>query len=127
MAEREKTRNENVEAQEKMKHDLIKDIESLDAAFEVYFTRYMAETQQKTEQYSNLLKTNTETSEEINRLTRQINRLNELTALWRLKTQQNYRECKDRDDQLRKEKVIIVRHYHDLKRKMANQRNEKDS
>ena len=74
-----------------------------------------------------MLKTNTETSEEINRLTRQINRLNELTALWRLKTQQNYRECKDRDDQLRKEKVIIVRHYHDLKRKMANQRNEKDS
>ena len=67
-----------------------------------------------------MLKTNTETSEEINRLTRQINRLNELTALWRLKTQQNYRECKDRDDQLKKEKIIIVRHYHDLKRKMAN-------
>ena len=49
LAEKEKTRNENVEAQEKMKHDLIKDIESLDNQFEVYFTRYMAETQQKTE------------------------------------------------------------------------------
>ena len=32
-----------------MKHDLIKEIEALDNQFEVYFTRYMAETQQKTE------------------------------------------------------------------------------
>ena len=74
-----------------------------------------------------MLKQNTETSTEINSLTRQINRLQEQTAYWRLKTQQNYRECKDRDDQLRKEKTSIVKHYHDLKRKMANQRNEKDS
>lgn len=74
-----------------------------------------------------MLSANTETGLEINKLTKQINRLQEQTAFWRLKTQQNYRECKDRDDQLRKEKVTIVKHYHDLKRKMANQRNEKDN
>ena len=98
LSEKERTRNMNVEACEKMKHDLIKEIEQLDNAFEVYFTRYMAETQTKTEQYSNLLQANTETGIEINKLTKQINRLQEQTAFWRLKTQQNYRECKDRDD-----------------------------
>ena len=55
LSEKERTRNMNVEACEKMKHDLIKEIEQLDNQFEVYFTRYMAETQTKTEQYSNLL------------------------------------------------------------------------
>jgi hypothetical protein len=44
LSEKERTRNMNVEACEKMKHDLIKDIEQLDNQFEVYFTRYMAET-----------------------------------------------------------------------------------
>ena len=75
LSEKERTRNMNVEACEKMKHDLIKEIEQLDNAFEVYFTRYMAETQTKTEQYSNLLQANTETGIEINKLTKQINRL----------------------------------------------------
>ena len=77
LSEKERTRNMNVEACEKMKHDLIKDIEQLDNQFEVYFTRYMAETQTKTEQYSNLLSANTETGLEINKLTKQINRLQE--------------------------------------------------
>ena len=77
LSEKERTRNMNVEACEKMKHDLIKEIEQLDNAFEVYFTRYMAETQTKTEQYSNLLQANTETGIEINKLTKQINRLQE--------------------------------------------------
>ena len=44
LSEKERTRNMNVEACEKMKHDLIKEIEQLDNQFEVYFTRYMAET-----------------------------------------------------------------------------------
>ena len=110
-----------------MKFGLLRQIEVLDGEFEKYFTKYMAETQQKTEQYSNLLKTNTDTSEEINRMTRDISRVNEQIAHCRLKTQQNHRACKDRDDQLRKEKITIVKHYHELKRKMANQRNGKDS
>ena len=44
MAEREKTRNENVEALEKQKHDLLKKIDVLDTEFEKKFTKYMAQT-----------------------------------------------------------------------------------
>lgn len=32
--------------------------------------------------------------------------------------QQNKRECEERNSKLRKEKDQIVKHYHDLKRKM---------
>ena len=94
----EKTKNVNAEVQEQMKFSLLRQIENLDGEFEKHFTRYMAETQQKTEAYSNLLKNNTDTSEEIDRLKRDISRLNDQTALCRLRTQQHYRECKDRDD-----------------------------
>ena len=57
-------------------------------------------------------------SKSINTYQRSINRLKEQIAYWSLKMQQNKRECEERNMKLRKEKDMIVKHYHELKRKM---------
>ena len=115
---REETKNKNVEELESMKHDLIKKIEDLDKEFEVNFNRYVSDTESKADNYKNLLKANEKSSDSINRYQRSINRLKEQIAYWSLKMQQNKRECEERNSKLRKEKDMIVKHYHDLKRKM---------
>jgi fructose-1,6-bisphosphatase len=58
LAEKEQTRNKNVEEQETMKMDLIKKIDALDNAFEVSFQQYMSETEPKTGEYAKLLDSN---------------------------------------------------------------------
>jgi dynein regulatory complex subunit 2 len=44
---KEETKNKNVEDLESMKHELIKKIEELDKEFEVSFTKYIADTDNK--------------------------------------------------------------------------------
>jgi chromosome segregation ATPase len=115
---REETKNKNVEELESMKHDLIKKIEDLDKEFEVNFNRYVSETETKAEYYKKLLEDNEKSSQQINNYQRQINRLKEQIAYWSLKMKQTERECQERNQKLRKEKEMIVKHYHDLKKKM---------
>ena len=115
---REETKNRNVEELESMKHDLIKKIEDLDKEFEVNFNRYVSDTESKADNYKKLLKDNEKSSQNINTYQRNINRLKEQIAYWSLKMKQNERECQERNYKLRKEKEMIVRHYHELKRKM---------
>lgn len=115
---REETKNKNVEELESMKHDLIKKIEDLDKEFEVNFNRYVSDTESKADSYKKLLGTNEASSLSINKFQREINRLKEQIAYWSLKMQQNKRECEERNSKLRKEKDMIVRHYHELKKKM---------
>lgn len=84
---REETKNKNVEDLESMKHDLIKKIEDLDKEFEVSFNKYVADTENKADQYKALLDKNVSSSEEINKFQREINRLKEQTSFLTLKIQ----------------------------------------
>jgi len=123
---REETKNKNVEDLESMKHDLIKKIEDLDKEFEVSFNKYVADTETKADGYKLLLEKNGVSAETINTSQREINRLKEQTSFLTLKIQQNKKECEDRNNQVRKEKETIVKHYHDLKHIMANSRNKEE-
>ena len=82
---REETKNKNVEDLESMKHDLIKKIEDLDKEFEVSFNKYVADTENKADQYKELLDKNVRSSDDINKFQREINRLKEQTAFLTLK------------------------------------------
>ena len=70
---REEIKNKNVEDLEGMKHDLIKKIDDLDKEFEGSFTRYMSETERKSQEYRDMLKKNEDSAFEILRLQRKIN------------------------------------------------------
>lgn len=123
---REETKNKNVEELESMKHDLIKKIEDLDKEFEVNFNRYVSDTESKADNYKSLLEDNEKSSLMINNYQRSINRLKEQIAYWSLKMKQNERECQERNQKLRKEKEMIVKHYHDLKKKMIQFRDDEE-
>ena len=126
LAEKEQTRNKNVEEQETMKMDLIKKIDALDNAFEVSFQQYMHETEPKTLLYSELLENNDKTTNDIRRMTNDINRVKKQTQKLALKSAQIRREHDDRNEALKRERDTIVRHYHDLKKKMAKLRGLKE-
>jgi DNA repair exonuclease SbcCD ATPase subunit len=123
---REETKNKNVEELESMKHDLIKKIEDLDKEFEVNFHSYVSDTEHKADSYKRLLEDNEKSSQMINTYQRSINRLKEQIAYWSLKMKQNERECHERNHKLRKEKEMIVKHYHDLKKKMIQFREDEE-
>jgi hypothetical protein len=55
---------------------------------------------------------------------RGISRLREVIMYWSLKKQQNAKECNDRNQKLTNEKIQILKHYHELKRKMTKFREE---
>mmetsp|Transcript_37838 Transcript_37838/g.46044 ORF Transcript_37838/g.46044 Transcript_37838/m.46044 type:complete len:381 (-) Transcript_37838:403-1545(-) len=126
LAEKEQTRNKNVEEAETMKMDLIKKIDSLDNAFEVEFQQYMHETEPRTQKYSEMLDANTKTTEAIYGMSVDINRTKKKTQKLALKAAQIKRENDDRNEALRREKDTIIRHYHDLKKKMAKLRSQKE-
>lgn len=123
---REETKNKNVEELESMKHDLIKKIEDLDKEFEVNFNRYVSDTESKADHYKRLLEDNERSSQMINNYQRSISRLKEQINYWSLKNEQNKRECQERNLKLRKEKEMIVKHYHDLKKKMIQFREDEE-
>ena len=127
LAEKEQTKNKNVEEQEAMKHELLKKIYVLDNSFESHFRSYSQETNQRTQEYEQKIVQDGITSEKIIHLSNEIQRSKDLTQFWALKTQQQQRECEERDSQLLKEKTQILKHVHDLKRKMASQRAEKEA
>ena len=106
--------------------DLIKKIDALDNAFEVSFQQYMHETEPKTLLYSELLDNNEETTKEIRDFTAQINRTKKQSHKLALRASQAKRENDDRNEALRRERDTIIRHYHDLKRKMAKLRGQKE-
>ena len=121
---REETKNAKTEDLESMKHDLIKKIETLDQGFEVEFSTYVSETDSKSTDYTLKLKVNELASIELTDIMRAISRLREVIMYWSLKKQQNAKECNDRNQKLTNEKIQILKHYHELKRKMTKFREE---
>lgn len=121
---REETKNEKTEELESMKHDLIKKIELLDQDFEVQFSSYVSETESKSNDYTEKLRNNELDSDELAGIMRHISRLREVIMNWTIKKQQNSKECSDRNKKLTNEKITILKHYHELKRKMTMFRDE---
>lgn len=70
-----------------MKSDLMKKINELDKEFEVYFKRYLAETETRSADYSKLVADNIETSKSIGILSQKINTSKLRTQYWTLKKQ----------------------------------------
>ncbi|CAI2366503.1 unnamed protein product [Moneuplotes crassus] len=116
---RQETKNGKDEELEGMKHELIKKIDLLDQDFEIQFSNYVSETDNKSNDYTEKLRTNDKDFEELTEITRETARLKEIIMNWTLKKQQNSKECSDRNNKLMKEKVQILKHYHELKRKMT--------
>jgi len=86
----------------------------------------MHETEPKTLLYSELLDNNEKTTEAIRSMTNDINRVKKKTQKLALKAAQIKRENDDRNEALKREKDTIIKHYHDLKKKMAKLRNQKE-
>ncbi len=123
---REGIKNQNTEILETMKHDLIKKIEDLDKEFEVNFNRYISDTDTKAEDYKDLLAKNDENYKIILKKNWDIQRLTDSITYWGIKGQQNKQECDERNKQLLIEKKMILKHYHDLKRKMIQFREDEE-
>jgi len=85
LAEKEQTRNKNLEEAETMKMDLIKKIDALDSEFEVQFNTYMTATEGKTAEYSKMLDDNELTTAQIHDMTININRTRKKTTKLALK------------------------------------------
>ena len=121
---REETKNTKMEELESMKHDLIKKIENLDSTFDINFNNYVTETESKSAEYTDHLTRNEKASKEISQLMRDMTRLKEIISNWTQKKLQNSKDCKERNEKLMQEKITILKHYHDLKRKMTIFRQE---
>lgn len=121
---REETKNIKNEELESMKYNLVQKIDLLDQDFEIQFSNYVSETDSKSNDYSEKLKTNDKDFEELTAIMRDTTRLREVIMNWSLKKQQNSKECTDRNNKLMKEKIQILKHYHELKRKMTLFREE---
>lgn len=121
---REETKNTKMEELESMKHDLIKKIEHLDYTFDTSFNSYVTETESKSAEYTDHLTRNEKASKEISQLMRDMTRLKEIISNWTQKKLQNSKDCKERNEKLMQEKITILKHYHDLKRKMTIFRQE---
>ena len=86
----------------------------------------MHETEPKTLLYSELLDNNEQTTEAISEMTSNINIVKKKTQRLALRAAQIKRENDDRNDALRGERDTIIKHYHDLKKKMAKLRGQKE-
>ena len=86
----------------------------------------MHETEGKTQEYARMLFENKETTNSISFATANISRCKIKTQRLALKSAQVARENTDRNDALKREKNTIIKHYHDLKKKMAKLRGQKE-
>ena len=84
----------------------------------------MTETESKLAEYTDHLTRNEKASKEISQLMRDMTRLKEIISNWTQKKLQNSKDCKERNEKLMQEKITILKHYHDLKRKMTIFRQE---
>jgi len=122
--EREQTKNSKMEELESMKHTLIKKIEALDQDFEVSFSNYVSETEANSTKYTQQLEQNDKDSRKITQYMRAISRIKENISNLILKQHQFKHDCEDRNTKLLREKITILKHYHELKRNMNSFRDD---
>lgn len=116
---REETKNKNSEDLVTLNTKLGMIAEKVERDFEHQYSNYEQNTKQMAEEYSSMYAMDKKASEEIKKLHRKIDYLNEEIASWKYKTQQNMKECQARNDALRREKANVLKHYQELKKKMT--------
>jgi len=121
---RDETKNRNIEDINTMRHQLTTQTEQLDRDFEIQFAKYNNDTEKTSKEFEDNFKRNKDKSEEIEKMARDIDRLKERIQIWKVKTEQNAKECQERNAALRKEKNNIAKHYQDLKNRMVGFREE---
>jgi DNA repair exonuclease SbcCD ATPase subunit len=121
--EREDIRTKNIDDINMLRLTLESVIDDLEKQFDEAHAQYMENTEKKTKDFKALTEEDKKFSDEIDRQLRQIERLQTLLTYWRKKIGQSEREGRERNRQLKAEKEMVMKHYHELKDRMNASRN----
>lgn len=116
--EREEIRNKNLEDINVLKISLEAEIEEYEKQFDAAHDRYIQNTEDKNREFAMLKAKDEKLAGDIDILLKQIDHLQLSLGSWKKKIMQNDRECRERNDTLKKERDEISRHYRHLKSKM---------
>jgi hypothetical protein len=120
----EMIRNRNIEEDHQMKQILEEKIEDTRLSCKEKLTNYMQQTETQTKEYKDMLQNDAKLSNQVERKLRQVERMQSSIGTWKQKITQNRHECEERNQQLRREKEHIGKHFTELKQKMSNFRSE---
>lgn len=115
---REEIRNKNLEDINVLRITLENLIEDLEKSFEQAHMQYLQNTDEQTQEFKNLTRTDQELSKQIDHKIRRIERLQAGRNHWLAKIKQNTKECEERNTALAEEKQQIVAHFQELKSRM---------
>lgn len=122
--EREEIRNHNLEEYNVVKITLEGKLEQIEKGFDKEHVRYMDLAEDKTREYEELKAKDTKLSKEIDHLMNKNNALQAKVSHWKKKLTNHSRECRERNDSLRKEKNLMNQHYRELKNQMTRNRRQ---
>merc|ERR1719262_1916540 len=117
-------RNKNIEEDHQMRSNLEEKIEQMKEKCNAQLTSYRTSTEANTADYRSYLQRDAMLSKHVERKLRQVERMQSSIQHWKMKIQQNRRECEERNAQLRTEKDHIAKHFQELKGKMNRFRGE---
>lgn len=120
----EMIRNRNIEEDHQMKQILEEKIEDTRVTCKEKLKKYMDDTDNNTSEYKQLLQKDASLSNKVERKLRQVERMQSSIQHWKQKIAQNRQECEERNQQLKREKDHIAKHFQELKQKMSNFRSE---
>lgn len=119
---REGVKRRNLERMHILQGDMDNLIESFERRFEEAHLAYLANTDQRTQDYKLLSERGQHDTSMNERQQRALRRLNKLLQLWRSKLNMNARESEERNQTLQEEKNTVQGHLEKLKAEMAKSR-----
>jgi hypothetical protein len=119
---REALKRRNLERMHILQGDMDATIEVFERKFEEAHLTYLANTDQRTQDYKVLSERGQHDTAMNERQQRALKRLNKLLQLWRSKAANNVRECEERNETLEAEKAAVGGHLDRLKADMARSR-----
>eukprot|EP00741_Cyanophora_paradoxa_P017163 tig00020960_g16575.t1 len=117
-SQREEIKNKNQEEYNVLRITLESTIEELERHFESAHQNYVANTEQRTNDFKKLTTKDRESAKTIESNMRKLQRLHDALQHWKMKTANNVRECDERNRALEQEKDQIAAHFQELKAKM---------
>lgn len=121
-AEREKIRNTNLEGINELKLNLEHKIEELEKQFDDAHQGYVDNTAKENKVFRDLQFDDGKLAGKILKRKRKIERLQEDLQYWKKKIEYNYKECEERNKEMKEQKDIIFKHCALLKAKMKRLR-----
>jgi len=116
--QREDIKNKHLEDINVLRITLENHIEELEKQFEMAHMKYLQSTDEQTQEFKNLTRTDLEQSKQIDHKIRRIERLQASRNHMLAKINQNTRECEERNKDLEEQKHQIVAHCDELKDRM---------